>query len=82
VQETSKPFACYPSLVVFDQSTTYRHHERDRRIDLLIRTAIGYRLPRLSAFDHIANAPGEDRVAIMAPPACTHRGVEFNDGRG
>jgi hypothetical protein len=70
-------------IFILDHRATNRHHERDRRVDLLIRSALGrVKTPAPVGFaDHIAEAPLEDRIAVMAQVAGPHRCIEL-DNRG
>jgi len=68
---------------VFDYRTAERHHQGNRCIDLLIRPALGgVQVPTPVRFtDHVADASGKDRVAVVMQPARSHCRAQFDNGR-
>src|SRR5690349_4312545 len=68
-------------LLVFNHRATDCHHERDRRIDLLVEPSL--RRVQVAASvrlaHDIADAPRQHWVSVMTQPAGAHRCVEFDD---
>jgi hypothetical protein len=72
-----------PCLLILHHSAAHRHYERDCRVDLLVRTKLGWIqvAAPVRLADDITDAPREDWVPIVTQPTSPHRGVEL-DNRG
>jgi hypothetical protein len=64
--------------LILGHGATDRHHQRDRCIDLLVRTALQV-AASVGLSHYIADTPRENRVPIVAQPASPHRCVELDN---